>query len=362
MIIGIDANEANVQNRVGAGQYAFNILQSLHSIDHQNQYYLYLKTPPRPDMPPPSPNWQYLVFGPKKLWTRIALPLHLFLNPVKPNLFLSLSHYSPLFSPIPTIPTIHDLGYLNAKSEFTSKDIHQLTRWTQHSLDHASHIIAVSQFTKNELERIYQIPSSKITVAPNGVGDIPKVNPQLTLEKFRLTKPFFLYLGTLKPNKNLSFLITSFSIFLKKKPDFNLVIAGKKGWLFEDIFTTVKKLKLTNKVIFTDYISETDKWSLLCTAKAFIIPSTYEGFGIPAIEAMKAGTPVIASRIPAFTEVVGDAGLFINPKNQNDLVNQMVTVLKPSIRQNLITLGHQQAKKYTWTNSAKKLISALSLV
>ncbi len=362
MLIGIDANEANIEKRVGAGQYAYNLLLSLSRLDQDNQYYIYLKDQPLPDLPPPKKNWQYRIFGPQKLWTKLALPLHLYTDGLKLDLFYSLTHYSPHFSPFPTIPTIHDLGYLDTPDQFTPKDLHQLIYWTKHSLQRAAHVIAVSEFTKAELHRIYHLPLSQITVAPNGVGDIPKIKTSSTLKKFNIQEPYFLYLGTLKPNKNIPFLIKSFSLFSQNHPEFSLVIAGKKGWLFEEIFSTVQKLHLENKTIFTDYISQNDKWPLIKNATAFIIPSTYEGFGIPAIEAMKVGTPVIASSIPAFKEVVGQAGLFIDPQDPSTLVTSLNLILQPQTRQKLIPLGFKQAKHYTWDYTASQVIKAFSII
>ena len=112
MIIGIDGNEANVKNKVGVGQYAYNLLINLYKIDNENKYIIYLKEKPQKGLPHQRPNWQYRVFGPSKLWTKIALPLKLYTQKEKLNVFFSPSHYSPLFCPCPTVPTIHDLGYL----------------------------------------------------------------------------------------------------------------------------------------------------------------------------------------------------------------------------------------------------------
>ena len=128
MIIGIDGNEANVTNRVGVGQYAFHSLLALYDLDQTNQYHIYLKNPPLTDLPPQRKNWQYHVFGPSFLWTKIALPLHLYLDQIKLDLFYSPSHYSPMFSPFPTVPTIHDLGYLQFPQQFTKKDFYQNPR------------------------------------------------------------------------------------------------------------------------------------------------------------------------------------------------------------------------------------------
>jgi glycosyltransferase involved in cell wall biosynthesis len=367
MIIGIDGNEANQTVRVGVGQYAYHMITKLYQIDQTNEYFIYLKNSPMSDMPTPRKNWHYRVFGPGKLWTKIALPIHLYCDGLKLDLFFSPSHYSPHFSPFPTVPTIHDLGYLLTPDQFTKKDFYQLVEWTKHSLLHAKHIIAVSQFTKNDLIKTYNIPADKISIAQNGV-EPPSENvyDQNVLTKFGIIKPYFLALGTLKPNKNYPFLISAFSKFLKDQTTdhnkFQLVIAGKKGWLFDSIFTAVQDLGLEKQVIFTDYISEIEKWTLLKSSISLVIPSIYEGFGIPAIESQSVGTPVISSDIPSLKEVLEDTAIFIDPSNEVQLVNALIDVQKPKIRQTLIEIGSKQSIKYTWENSANSLLKAFNAI
>ena len=363
MIIGIDGNEANLKQRVGVGQYAFNLLTELSKLKNNNIYHIYLKNSPLPDMPLESKNWHYHVFGPNKLWTRLALPLHLYIDRLKLDYFYSPSHYSPVFSPFPTIPTIHDLGYLDNLDQFTKKDAHQLVHWTKQSLKNAKKIMAVSEFTKSELIRIYNIDPNKIAVVPNGVGKpILENNFQPVLNKFNITKPYFLCIGTLKPNKNIPFLITAFAKYIKNRVTLKLklVIAGKKGWLFDDIFSTVKKEGIEDSIIFTDYISEKEKWELIQNTLATVIPSTYEGFGIPAIESQKLGTPVIASNIPVFKEVLENTALLVDPYDQKTLIKAFDDIQNPRKRSELIKLGLKQSSKYTWVNSAKMFVEALN--
>ena len=263
MLIGIDGNEANISSRVGVGQYAFNVLKKLNQLDKKNHYIVYLKDQPLSDLPIPNSNWQYRVFGPKKLWTRFALPLFLFFQTEKLDLFFSPSHYSPMFCPCPTIPTIHDLGYLISKGQFTKKDLYQLTNWTIQSIKHSKHILTVSQFSKDEIIKTYAIDPKKISIAYNGVDNPPIIDQKTQnyiLSFYDLTSNnYFLYLGTLKPNKNIPFLIKSFALLLRSKNyDLTpkLVIAGKKGWLFEEIFQTVKQEGVVDKVVFTDYLND----------------------------------------------------------------------------------------------------------
>jgi glycosyltransferase involved in cell wall biosynthesis len=364
MIIGIDGNEANTTNKVGVGQYALQLITQLSKIDTKNKYIIYLKNPPQSDLPLASKNWRYLSFGPQKLWTRFALPIHLFTQKDKLDLFFSPSHYSPPFCPCPIIPTIHDLGYLQYQNQFTKKDFYQLKNWTLQSIKKSKHIVTVSQFSKDEIIKIYNIDPQKITIAYDGVNTPPEIDTntqQKILSSYSLkAKSYFLYLGTLKPNKNIPFLVKSYSLMLKTKSyslPAKLVIAGKKGWLFDEIFATVKQEGIENSVVFTDFVTEEQKWTLYQNAIASVFPSTYEGFGIPAIESMKVGTPVIVSNIPPFKEVVQDCGLFIDPQNESNFCQKMIEITNPKTRQLYSKLGQTQADKFTWQSTAKSVLS-----
>jgi glycosyltransferase involved in cell wall biosynthesis len=366
MIIGIDGNEANIKNRVGVGQYAFNLLKNIYLIDKKNQYIIYLKNTPLADLPKETKNWRYKVFGPQKLWTKFALPIYLFTEKTPLDLFYSPSHYSPAFAPCPTIPTIHDLGYLQFQSQFIKKDLYQLINWTRQSIKKASHIITVSNFSKTEIEKTYKIDPKKITIAYNGVDNPLKIDQktqQKILSLYNLTsKTYYLYLGTLKPNKNIPFLIKSFAQYLRSNIDnikTNLVIAGKKGWLFNEIFETVKKEGIESNVIFTDFIDESQKWTLYQNALALIMPSTYEGFGIPVIEAMKVNTPVISSDIAPLKEVIENNGFYFNPTNQQELVNQLIKLekLNPLEIKKITDKAKIRADFFSWTNTAKSVLS-----
>jgi glycosyltransferase involved in cell wall biosynthesis len=186
-----------------------------------------------------------------------------------------------------------------------------------------------------------------------GVGKIPRFTANQvakTFQKFNISGSFFLTLGTLKPNKNIPFLLSAFA----QTSGHKLVIAGKKGWLYHDIFAQVKKLHLDSRVVFTNYITQDEKWILLQNAVATVLPSTYEGFGIPAIESLYAGTPVIASDIPAFREILSDGVTYINPELESELVRALeLFKSKKSIK---------VVPKYSWSNSAKSLIELLSRI
>ena len=378
MHFGIDGNEANIKNRVGVGQFALEVLKHLEKIDQKNSYTVYLSSPPLPDLPKPRPAWKYRVFGPTKFWTQWRLPLDLFLGQGRPDLFLSLTHYSPRFSPIPTVCSIMDLQYIHFPDSLAKKDAWQLSSWTAYSLKKAAHVITISHFTKKEIVDHYRLSPSKITVAHLAAPTPPKnlsLSPKF-LQKYHLSSPYFLYLGTLKPNKNISFLISAYHQFLKNQETKQkskqktktklptLVIAGKKGWLYQDIFQAVQKLGLTKNVIFTGYIPDEDRWPLYQGALAFCIPSLYEGFGIPALEAMAVNCPVIAASSSSLPEVVGKAALLIDPKNQKSLTQALSKIFTDqaqdqALRKTLIKAGQIQTKKFSWGKTAKTILSSL---
>ncbi len=363
MHIGIDGNEANIENKVGIGQFAFQLLTRLHKIDKKNRYTIYLSSKPNKDLPVETKNWKYKVIGPKKFWTQWRLPLELYTTSDRPDIFFSPSHYSPRFSPIPTVCSIMDLSYIHTPREFTKKDFYQLKNWTSYSVKKATQIITISNFTKKEIQKYYKVPAGKITVAHLAADQPPQGLSLKALEKFKIKKPYFLCLGTLKPNKNIPLLIRSFALFLKHqsskalKP--RLVIAGKKGWLYHDIFRTVQELKLQDSVIFTDFITETEKWSLLKNTQAFLLPSLYEGFGIPVLEAMSIGTPVICSNTTSLPEVAGESGLTINPESEKELTRAMIKITDPKIHQKYKKLGPKQAGKFSWTKTTQIVLKTL---
>jgi glycosyltransferase involved in cell wall biosynthesis len=373
MLIGIDANEANVGSRVGSNVYAYEILKYLHSrASNEVQFQIYLKSHPKNDFPEPSQNWQYEVFGPKKLWTQFALPIKLFqqkLSRKNPKIFFTLGHYAPRFPPIPSVISIMDLAFLKFKDEFLPKDYRQLSSWTKYSAKNAAHIFTISQTSKQDIMDNYDIDEKKITVTyPGAIIDFikkPHDKSFQSLSAFHgITKPYLLFLGTLQPRKNLLRLIKAYAELLKteKFNQLNLVIVGKKGWLFNNIFKEVENLKLEKNIIFTDFVSDYEKVQLLKNAEVFILPSLYEGFGLPVLEAMMLGIPTIASHTSSLPEIGGDVITYINdPKSVEDIKSCLIKVLQLSQIeiQDLIRKQRQQVKKFSWENCCKKTYNSL---
>lgn len=372
MRIWIDGYEANVESRVGSGQYGFEILKNLEEIDEKNEYTILLPTFPLGDLPKPREGWRYKVLKPAKLWTRIALPMALYLSKEKVDVSFSPTHYIPRFSPIPRVCTIFDLSYLHFPEMFKAKDIYQLKNWTKYSIENADHIITISNFTKKDIIDNYHIDPDKITVTYLGydqenfypLKDKKKVNE--ILNKYNIKQPYIIYIGTMQPRKNLVRLIEAFSSVVGEDDRLNLVIVGKttgpgrEGWMFQDILKAPKKFDIENRVIFTSFAPTKDLPALLSASEAFILPSLWEGFGIPALEAMACGTPVLVSNVSSLPEVVGHAAALFDPYSVKSISEAIAKAANNgSIRKKRVQLGLKQAKKFSWVKCAEETLKIL---
>lgn len=364
MLIGIDGNEANIRERVGSNQYAFELLWALSRLKNPHRWIIYLREPPLSDLPKPRENWKYRIFGPKKFWTRWRLPLDLYFNKPRPDIFFTPGHYAPGWSPVPVVISIMDLGYLKFPEQFTKKDLYQLTSWTASSIKKAKHILAISESTKNDIIKEYGIPGNKITVTYPGYDNKKfkiadsKLQIEKIKKKYKIAGEYILFLGTLRPSKNIEGLLEAFKLLITNYQLLDtLVIAGKKGWLYEPIFKKVKQLNLAKRVIFTDFIPDEDVPILMAGAKVFVMPSFWEGFGIPVVEAMATGTPVVASNAGSLPEIVGEAGIIVDPYKPEGIARGIVEARKN--REALVKRGLEQAKKFSWEECAKKTLRVL---
>jgi len=372
MNIGIDGNEANVEQRVGVNTYAFEILWGLYKLqDNESKkranFTIYLKHPPRSDLPKEEVFWKYKQLPPQKFWVATQLMPHLYKTKSKPDIFFAPSHYLPPFCPMPAVCSIMDLGYLEFSDQFKAKDYWQLKLWSARSMHVANKIFSISNTTKNEIVRHYVFARNKVVVTPLGYDKStynltrPQQDVRRVISKYNLSNNYILFLSTLKPSKNVVGLLESWAEIQEKFPDTKLVIAGKKGWLFEDIFKSVKNLDLEERVIFTDYVPEKDKEALIKGARVFTLPSFWEGFGLDVVSSMASGVPVIVSDRGSLPEVVGKAGIIIDPDKTNDLsmALQKVLNMSSSSYNNLSKLGLQEAKKFSWEKAATITLSVL---
>ncbi len=386
MLIAIDGNEANVKNRVGSNRFAFEVIWHFFKLKSQNakgksttkslnldevNFLVFLENLPSKDLPPETEWWQYEVFGPKKFWTWTGLVKRLYLGRPRPDVLFSPSHYGPGFSPIPFVVSIMDLGFLRWPQQFTKKDFYQLKYWTAWSVKRAKKIIAISEFTKEDIVNTYRVDPSKVVVAYPGFRKTQnlklksqsyKLKIKNLKRKYGIGGDYILYLGTLKPSKNIEGLIRAYKVLTTghRPPVTNLVIAGKKGWLYQDIFRLVKELKLEDQAIFTGFVSDKEAEILMRGAKVFALPSFWEGFGIPVLEAMDAGVPVVCSDRGSLPEVVEKAAIIVDPEKPEKIAEGINKVLSnPSIAKKLVRLGKERAKLFSWQKCSKIILDNL---
>lgn len=381
MKIWIDGYEANVFQRLGSSQVAFEVIRHLEKIDKRNEYNILLPSPPLADLPKERQGWEYKILKPKKFWTRIALPLALYKTKEKPDIFFSPTHYIPRFIPnkVKRIVTIFDLSFLHFPKMFNKKDLWQLKNWTKFSAQNADHIITISKFSKKDIINQYGVRKENIIVAYPGydrekfkvpakgearqgrqsskfkVGEVKK--------QYKIGDNYIIYIGTVQPRKNLKRLIEAFAKIVGGKQPIDklqLVIIGKtqgegkQGWMYEDILKAPKELGIADKVKFLGFVPTEDLPFLLLGAEVFVLPSLWEGFGIPVVEAMAVGTPVIVSNVSSLPEVVGRAGLLVDPYSVDQIEQAIrLVVTDKKLRQKYAKAGIVQAKQFSWDKMAK---------
>ncbi|MBV7332574.1 glycosyltransferase family 4 protein [Chloroflexi bacterium TSY] len=300
-------------------------------------------------------------------WEQTILPLKL--RQLEVELIHGLVNVLPLASHIPSVVTVHDLSFLWMPQVLPPLKRAYLTHFCRASIHKAHRVIAVSQQTAQDIVYAFGTPSNKISVVYNGVDERFQPVEHQTIEHFRQQKQlpdhYLLYVGTLEPRKNLTTLIQAFAQWRKlanpADRGVKLILAGAKGWYYDQIFSQVAELELQDAILFPGYVSSADLPNWYCGAEAFIYPSRLEGFGLPVLEAMACGTPVICSQIPSLCEVVGDAALTF-PVDTTDSVSQLSSLLslivgQPTLRKTMKERGLTRARHFSWKRTAAETVA-----
>lgn len=366
--IGIDYTPAYEQGG-GIGRYVRELVAALSRLDTASPYRLFVSGAQQDMLPdPPGANfsWKPTRLSPKwlaRLWyrARLPLPVETFIGAV--NLFHATDFVLP-----PTLPqtrtllTVHDLSFVRVPEAASPGLKAYLDQVVPRSVRLADHILADSQATKDDLVDLYQTPPDKITVLLSGVDarfrPILDANVLLTTRRqYKIgTAPYIFSVGTVQPRKNYSRLIHALAQLRSGGCDVHLVIAGGRGWLEDPIYATIQNTGMSEYVHFIGFADEADLPALYSGAVCMAFPSLYEGFGLPVLEAMACGTPVITSNVSSLPEVAGDAALTINPYDLDELTNALRRLLDDeTLRQTLTTRGLQRAKHFTWEVSARHL-------
>lgn len=369
MRVAIDYTAA-IRQGAGVGNYVRNLVEALLAQDHDNQYILLTSGRPTRARPlPDAPNVRgRSIFIPDRylnnLWYRWRFPLYanIFLGNVDiyhgPDFVLP-----PLNGKLHKAVTVHDLAFLEHPEYAVPALAAYLNKVVPEAVAAADVIVAVSHETARTLTRHFKTPPEKIAVIPNGISPHFRriTDPVLlgaTRHKFGLKHPLVLGVGTREPRKNHLGLIKAFHRAQSRKPrPAMLAIAGGPGWLYEETERAVAELKLENRVRFLGRVSDLELITLYSMADVFAFPSFNEGFGVPPIEAMACGAPVITSNISSLPEVVGDAALLVDPHDTKAMAQAITRLLDDEqLREELRQKGYQQAQRYTWAESARKML------
>jgi glycosyltransferase involved in cell wall biosynthesis len=278
------------------------------------------------------------------------------------RLFHATAHLLPKFKSIPSVFTLHDTAYVHFPHYFRPRDGFYLRHMMPRFLAWADRIIVPSENTRRDALHYYRMDPEKIEVIPEGVEerfnpDVERVRVSTVRERYALPKRFILCINTIEPRKNLPTLLEAYAALRPRYPEIGLVIAGAKGWLYEHFFERLRSLELEHRVRLTGYVPDEDLPALLNAAEVFAYPSEFEGFGLPPLEAMACGVPVLCSNTSSFPEVVGDAGLLLPPHDVRAWVEALSRILEsPQLRSELRVRGLARARLFTWERAARKTL------
>jgi glycosyltransferase involved in cell wall biosynthesis len=417
MLIGIDASRANREYKSGTEWYSYYLIRELAKLDDKNEYILYTDEPlkaglsdlindpiscsqrghvsynrdglqiitsPHNNFKAKILHWPFKFF-----WTLGGLSIEMFLH--APDVLFVPAHGLPLICPKKTMVTIHDVGFLHKEQLYSKEEIIPRSRlvhfftvlftlgkysgtktdyldWsTNFALRKAKQVITISDFSKQEIIDHYHTPAEKIKVIYNGFNNqIYHVFSDMAatkqiIDKYGIQTPYIFYIGRLEKKKNTPALIEAYALARQQGLDAKLCLAGEASYGYDEIKYMISEFGLQNHVQIAGWINEEDVPHIFAGATAFVFPSLYEGFGIPILQAMACGVPVVASNTTSIPEVTADAALLFNPNSVHDMAQKMVQVATDqSLRTRLINQGKERAAQFSWSKCAQAVLTEIN--
>jgi glycosyltransferase involved in cell wall biosynthesis len=362
--IAIDAH--SVGAKLGGNEsYAVNLIEALAQIDEVNDYTLYVTTAAAHDrFHQRWPNFKVRTTLPHTPLIRIPLTLSAELRK-HPVDVLHVQFTAPPFCPCPVVVSIHDLSFEHLPHTFHRRSRTQLRLTVRHSAKRAAKILTLSEHTRQDLVDTYGIDPARITAIPLAAPrHYAPVEDNRELQRVRHTYgidgPYILSVGSIQPRKNLARLINAYASLRGKYNEAalpKLVLVGKSAWLYDETMRALAQTGLTQSVILTGYVPESDLPALYSGALCFVYPSYFEGFGLPPLEAMKCGAPVIVGNQTSLPEVVGDAALTVDPFDVSSIARAIESLVKDSdLRRELSVKGRNRAETFDWRETARRTL------
>ena len=364
-----------VHHHAGIGRYAYELLTALTRLDRANAYRVFhnrlapgecidapLDQLPRTVIPLTAKPWRMSVL----LADFLRVPMDRWIPGV--DVFHGTDHLLPPFSRARTVFTLHDLIFKFFPEYHLPLNRAFLGLMLPRFLRRADAIIAVSECTKRDAIRLYHLPPERITVIYEGVD--PALRPESdsariaqARARYAHDQPFILYLGTIEPRKNIVALIDAVRALRARGLPHRLLIAGRKGWLYQPTLDHVAQMGMSDAVDFLDYVPDAELPALFSACDAFVFPSLYEGFGLPPLEAMACSAPVVCSNTSSLPEVVGDAAVLFDPRDIGEIASAIERVVSDAaLRDELRAKGIAQAAKFSWERAARETLAVYESV
>lgn len=367
MHIGIDASRANRVQKTGVEWYAFHLLKHFYDLDNVNEYSLYTDTPLATDLRPSSPNFKEkrLRWPISRFWTLGRMSLQMLFK--KPDVLFVPSHTFPFVAGVKNVITWHDVGYEKYPETYTAWDLASLKQGAKRAFKIADKILTVSNFTKNEIVRIYGVEPDRIKVIYPGCNHQlwrPATQEQIAKikAKHRLNHPYFLFLSRISLRKNPVGMIRFYNNFRHQTDQpYLLLMIGREEGLQEEIDAEIAASLYKNDIIKMGWQPPADLPTLISGARAMLVPSIYEGFGLISIEGMACGCPIIASDSGALPEVIGGAGLLAPAHDIGLFTKHLLNIChNEQLRQDLIEKGFKRSREFDWESCAQETLREIS--
>ncbi len=360
MRIGIDARKLH---DFGIGTYIRNLLRELGRLDQTTEYVLFCRAADAAVAPTLGPNFRAVPqeSGHYSIGEQIFVPMAV--RKEKLDLFHAPHYVLPALTPGRSVVTIHDCIHLMFPEYLQRRMGHAYALASLWTAAHKSdRIFTVSEQSKRDILKFFKVPPEKIVVTPNAIDDRFSVAPSeehvvQTRERYQLSHAYLLYVGNIKPHKNLERLIEAFHLVRSQgRPELELVIIGDEISRMQSLRRAVHKYQLHRFVRFLGFVPDKTLAVLYRLASVFVFPSLYEGFGLPPLEAMASGTPVVTSNVSSLPEVVGDAAVLVDPYSAGAIADGILAVLRSThLRADLRERGFARVKAYSWTRSAERV-------
>lgn len=365
MILGVSARVLLKGKLEGIGWFAHEILRRLVAAHPEHQFVFFFDRPYDASFVY-GPNVRAVVVPPPArhpilwvIWAEFTLPRAL--KKHRCDAFLALDTFMPTKSPLPTVTIIHDLGFIHVPQQVPALVRAYYNRFYKLFARVATRVGTVSEFCRRDIASRYNVAAEKIDVVYNGVRDVFRpVTPDVieaTRKQYSDGKPYFVFVGAMQPRKNVEGLLRAFDIFRSQTAsETRLVIVGRRAWLDQGIRDTYETMAFKDDVLFTGYVDDPSLATIVASAQAMVFVPLFEGFGVPAIEAMQCGVPVIASDTSSLPEITQGAALLVSPTDTNAIANAMARIdSDDSLRHSLSQAGIERARAFSWDVSAQKV-------